>query len=238
MTDAATLPASIRDLKSKARDLRAARKIPAEYYGKSKENLHLSFDYQTFRKLFKEAGTSSIVNLAVEGETEPREVLIHKIDYNPLTDAFLHVDLKQIERGKKITTKVPIVLVGESPAVKNLGGILTHGKTEIEIKCLPRDLIKEIEFDISILAEIGANVRVKDLNIDEIKHEILEEAETMVISIIAPKTTEEVEAEENAEKEEGDEKAVSDEVAQEAEEEQAAAQASKESDTEKKGGEK
>ncbi|MCF7836239.1 50S ribosomal protein L25 [Candidatus Gracilibacteria bacterium] len=234
MTDAATLPASIRDLKSKARDLRTARKIPAEYYGKSKENLHLAFDYQTFRKLFKEAGTSSIVNLVVEGETEPREVLIHKIDYDPLTDAFSHIDLKQIERGKKITTKVPVILVGESPAVKNLGGVLTHGKNEIEIKCLPADLIKEIKIDISSLVEIGANIRVKDLHIDEIKHEILEEAETMVVAIIAPKTTEEVEAEDA----EDSDKAVSDDVAKEAEEEKAAAQASKESDTEKKGGEK
>jgi large subunit ribosomal protein L25 len=234
MTDAATISASIRDLKAKARDLRNARKIPAEYYGKGQENLHLTFDYQTFRKLLKEAGTSSIVNLSIDGESEPREVLIHKIDYNPLTDEFLHVDLKQIERGKKMTTKVPIIIIGESPAVKSLGGILTTGKTEIEVKCLPRDLIKEIEFDVSTLEEIGDSVKVKDLDIDREKHEVLEEEDTMVISILAPKTAEE--ADEELEEEVGE--AVSEEVAAESEEEKSAAQASKESDTEKKGAEK
>ncbi len=234
MSNTITLPAPLRDLKIKSRDIRAKRQIPAEYYGKGKENLHLAFDYQTFRKIFKEAGSSSIVNLQVEEEKEPREVLIHKIDYDPLTDEFFHVDLKQIERGKRMIAKVPIVIIGESPAVKNLGGILTHGKSEVEVKCLPRDLLKEIEVDISNLAEIGATVRVRDLPIDREKHEILEEEDAMMISIIAPKTSEEVEEELTGEVGE----AVSEDVAKEAEEEKSAAQASKESDSEKKGGEK
>lgn len=234
MDSAITLPASSRDLKIKPRYIRHERKIPAEYYGKGKENLHLVFDYQTFRKIFKEAGSSSIVNLQVAGEKEPREVLIHKIDYDPLTDEFFHVDLKQIERGKRMIAKISIVIVGESPAVKNFGGILTRGKSEVEVKCLPRDLLKEIEVDISTLAEIGAAVRVRDLPIDREKHEILEEKDAMMISIVAPKTSEEVE-EELAE-EVGE--AVSEDVAKAAEEEKATAQASKESDTEKKGSEK
>ncbi|MCK5472142.1 50S ribosomal protein L25 [Candidatus Gracilibacteria bacterium] len=234
MDSAITLPASLRDLKIKSRDIRHERKIPAEYYGKGKENLHLTFDYQTFRKIFKEAGSSSIVNLQVEGEKEPREILIHKIDYDPLTDEFAHIDLKQIERGKRMIAKVPIVIIGESPAVKDFGAILTHGKSEVEVKCLPRDLLKEIKVDISNLEEIGASVKVKNLTIDHEKHEILEEKDAMVISIIAPKTSEEVE-EELAE-EVGE--TVSEDVAKEAEEEKATAQASKESDTEKKGSEK
>jgi len=234
MNDTITLLASPRDLKRKPRDLRAEKKIPAEYYGKGKENLHLALDYQVFRKILKSAGGSSIIDLQIEGEKEGREILIHKIDYDPLTDEFQHVDLKQIERGQKIITKVPILIVGESPAVKNLGGILTTGKTEIEVKCLPRDLIKEIEFDISNLDEVGTSVKVKDLEIDREKHEVLEEEDTMVISILAPKTEEEAEAE--GAEEVG--KAVSEEVATEAEEEKSAAQASKESDTEKKGAEK
>ncbi len=234
MNEILTLPALPRDLAAKTRKLRALRQIPAEYYGKGKENLHLTLDYQTFRKLFRSAGSSSIINLAVEGEQEPREILVHNVDYDPITDEFLHVDLMQIERGKKITTKVPIHLTGESPAVKSLGGILTHGKSEIEIKCLPRDLLKEIVIDIASLEQIGASVRVKDLKIDPKKHEVLEEAEAMLVTIIAPKTAEQIEDE--LAKDVGE--AVSEDVKKEAEKEKAAAQASKESDTEKKGGEK
>ncbi|MFH0776948.1 MAG: 50S ribosomal protein L25, partial [Patescibacteria group bacterium] len=87
-----TLPASLRDLKIKANDLRARRQIPAEYYGKGKDNLHLVFDYQTFRKIYREAGRSSIVLLQVEGESAPREVLIHSVSYDPITDQFAHID--------------------------------------------------------------------------------------------------------------------------------------------------
>jgi len=236
MNEVLTLPATPRDLATKVRNLRNERKIPAEYYGKEKENLHLAIDYQTFRKVFRAAGSSSIVNLAVEGESEPREILVQNVDYNPLTDEFLHLDLMQIERGKKMITKVPIRLTGESSAVKTLGGILTNNKAEIEIKCLPKDLLKEIVVDIAKLEEIGATVRVKDLEIDPKKYEILDEEETMLVTIIAPKTAEE--AEEDLAEEVGE--AVSDEVAAEGEEEKAAALASKESDTEKKekGGDK
>lgn len=236
MNEVLTLPATPRDLATKVRNLRNERKIPAEYYGKKKENLHLAIDYQTFRKVFRAAGSSSIVNLAVEGESEPREILVQNVDYNPLTDEFLHLDLMQIERGKKMITKVPIRLTGESSAVKTLGGILTNNKAEIEIKCLPKDLLKEIVVDIAKLEEIGATVRVKDLEIDPKKYEILDEEETMLVTIIAPKTAEE--AEEDLAEEVGE--AVSDEVAAEGEEEKAAALASKESDTEKKekGGDK
>jgi large subunit ribosomal protein L25 len=226
-----TLPATTRDPKTKARDLRQERKIPAEYYGKGKENLHLTLDYQIFRKLLKETGTSSIVNLQIEGDKEEREVLIHKVDYDPLTDKFQHIDLKQIERGKKIITKVAIEIVGEAPAVKSLGGILTHGKNEIEIKCMPKDLLKSIEFDISNIEELGTYVRVKDLDIDREKYEVLEEEDTMIISIIAPKTAEQVQ--EELETDTGG--TVSEEVAKQGEAEKAAAQASKESDSEKKG---
>jgi len=234
MNETLNLPATLRDPAKKANALRAARQIPAEYYGKGKENLHLALDYQAFRKVYRAAGGSSIINLTVDGEKAPREVLVHAIDYNPLTDEFFHVDLLQIDRSKKIITKVPVHLIGESPAVKNLGGILSHGKTEIEIKCLPKDLIKSIELDVSVLAEIGAALRVKDLKIDQATHEVLEEPETMIAMILAPKTEEELE--EDLSKEVGE--AVSEDVKKEAEAEKAAAQASKESDKEKKGGPK
>ncbi|MFH0834616.1 MAG: 50S ribosomal protein L25 [Patescibacteria group bacterium] len=234
MNETLNLPATLRDPAKKANTLRATRQIPAEYYGKGKDNLHLALDYQTFRKVYRAAGGSSIINLVVEGEKSPREVLVHTVDYNPLTDEFFHIDLMQIDRSKKIITKVPIHLLGESPAVKNLGGLLNHGKTEIEIKCLPKDLLNAIEIDISGMAEIGALLRVKDLTIDRTTHEVLEEPETMIATILAPKTAEEVEEELGTEVGE----AVSEDVKKEAEAEKAAAQASKESDKEKKGGPK
>lgn len=234
MAENIILPATARDKSIKAKNLRKQNKIPAEYYGAGEQNLQLVLDYQTFRKVYKKAGGSTIVELSVEGQEKPKEVLVHAVDYDPLTDEFQHVDLMQVDMNKKVTTRVPIHFEGISPAVKNLGGVLTHNKNEIEIRCLPKDLLSEIVVDISKLEEIHSSVHVKDLPIDLEKIEVLENADVIVCTVMAPKTQEEVEAE----LAEPTGEAVSEEVKEEAEAEKAAAVASKESDSEKKGGEK
>jgi large subunit ribosomal protein L25 len=226
-----SLPASPRSLDTKAKKIRSGSAIPAEYYGAGQPNLHLVLDYQTFRKVYKNAGRSSIVNLQVEGESKPREILIHKVTYDPLTDKFQHVDLKQINRSHRMITTFEIHLVGISPAVKDHGGILTQNKHEIEVKCLPGDFMKALEVDISNLKEIGNSIHVSDLPLDKKKFEILEKPETQVVTVLAPKTQDELDAELATPV--GD--AVSEDLKQEAEAAKAAALASKESDTEKKG---
>lgn len=234
MVTPVTLTATKRDKKVKARDLRKERKIPAEYYGAGQENIHLAIDYQTFRKVYSEAGGSSIIDLNIEGEAESHKILIHEVSHDPVTDEFQHVDLMRVDMSKKITTNVPIHLTSESPAVKNLGGILTQNKSDLSIRCLPENLLKEITVDIGKLEEIGDSVRVADLKLDAAKYELGEEDDAIVCTILAPKTEEELE-EELAE-DVGE--AVSEEVAEEAEAEKADAEAHKEGDTEKKGSEK
>lgn len=226
-----SLPATTRDLAVKAKNLLKENKIPAEYYGAKQANLHLALDYQTFRKVYKVAGRSSIVTLNVEGEAKPREVLVHKVTYDPLTDRFQHVDLKQIDRTHRMITTFEIHLTGISPAVKDLGGILTQNKHEIEVKCLPSDFMKEITVDISGLKEFGDTIHISDLPLDPKKFEILAKPETQVATVLAPKTQDELEAELSTPV--GD--AVSEDLKKEAEAAKAAALASKESDTEKKG---
>jgi large subunit ribosomal protein L25 len=55
-----------------------------------------------------------------------------------------------------------VVLKGEAAGVKTEGGILEQLTREIEIECLPADIPKNIEVDISHLV-FGVEVRVKDL---------------------------------------------------------------------------
>jgi large subunit ribosomal protein L25 len=229
-----TLPATLRDLAEKPRQLRKMRKIPAEFYGAGQQNLHLVLDYQTFRKILKEAGESTIINLKVENEDVVHKVLIHRVDYDPITDEFQHIDLFNMNMQKKIIAHVPIHLTGIAPAVKEFGGILTQAKNEIEIRCLPGDLIQEIKVNISHLKKFGSAVRIKDLILDREKTEILEREEVVVCRIIAPKTAEQVEEELAEPAGEG----VSKEIKEESEKEKTAAQASKEGDSEKKGKEK
>lgn len=176
------LVAHTRDLGAKNKALRRQKLIPAVCYGRGFKNRNIQVDYQAFRKAYKAASTTQIINLDVEGEKVP--VLIHEITYNPMSDNFHHVDFLQLDLKKKVDAKVPVVLVGVSPAVKNFNGVVTLAKHEIEVRCLPMKIPHEITLDISTMENIGDVLHVKDLSLPK-DVEILDELEDSVVSINA-----------------------------------------------------
>lgn len=225
-----TLPARVRTATEKPSHLRAARQITAEFYGAGKSNVRLALDYQTFRRVYRSAGESTVIDLAIEGgTTEP--VLVHDVQYHPISDEFLHVDFLAVNMQKKVTAHVPVHFVGVAPAVKTHGGIFSHTKTEVAVRCLPAHLPHAIEVDVSNLTELHASVHVSDLPVDRSKVEVLDSADVVVATVLPPKTAAQIEAE--LAEPVGD--AMSEEARKAAEAEKAAAQASKQSDTEKKG---
>ena len=141
-----------------------AGNIPAVVYGPKQESVALSVDKKVFEKTLEEAGESSILSL--EGLDEPVEVLIQEVAFAPVKGGIEHVDFYAIERGKELTTNVPLEFIGESPAVKG-GGVLTKALQEVEVTCRPSVLPRVIEVDISTIEEIDQSIRIKDLNLPE-----------------------------------------------------------------------
>lgn len=144
-------------------NIRETGLIPAELYGRGLSNLHLSLSAKVFSKVFKEAGSSTVLNLVVDGKKHP--VLVHDVEYDRLSGEISHVDFYQVELGKKIRVKVPLVFSGESPAVKNLSGVLNTVMNEIEVEATPDHLPHEISVSLESLAEIGQTIRVSDLKL-------------------------------------------------------------------------
>ena len=105
--------------------------------------------------------------------------------YEPIKGTLLHVDLQRIAMDKKLTVTVPVVLKGEAIGIKTEGGILEQLLREIEIECLPADIPKNIEVDISHLV-FGIEVRVKDLPHNE-KLKFLTEENNMIAHITTVK---------------------------------------------------
>lgn len=172
----------------KASMLRKMAKIPAEYYGTGKQNLHFAADYQRFRKLYQHAGENTIVHLSCGSKQLP--VLICDVQFDPVTDLISHVDFKHVDMDKEVYAKVKVVVVGSAPAVKNLGGVIEITKHFIEIKCLPKDLIHEIQVDVSGLELINASVHIRDLKIsDAIK--VQADVGEVVVKVAAPRKEEE-----------------------------------------------
>lgn len=176
------LDAQTRDTSKKVNNLRKENIIPAVCYGKGFKTHNLQMEYQSFRKIYKVASTTQVVNLNLNGEKLP--VLIHQIDYNPVSDRFDHVDFLQIDMKKMVTASVPVEVVGVSPAVKNFNAVVTIVKQEIEVRCLPMDIPHEISIDISKLENLGDAIHVSDLKLGD-KVEIIDEPETTLVSVNA-----------------------------------------------------
>src|SRR3989338_10998410 len=134
-----TLKTEIRDqIGNKFDELRSKGFIPAELYGNRITNLHLSVNSKDFLKIFKEAGENTVINLEIDGEIKP--VLVYHIQRHHLNESFSHVDFYQVDMSAKIRAHVPVKFVGESPAVKEKGGVLNKSISEIEVEALPSDL--------------------------------------------------------------------------------------------------
>lgn len=153
-------------LGKKTRFLRRHGITPAHLFGHSLESLALQCDTNELKKIVAHAGMTRLVNLNVEGEKEPKTVFLREIQKDTITRELLHVDFYQVRKGEKMTMDVPIVLVGEAPALKGKGRILSRGTTVLSLECLPEKVPPQIEVDISILAELDQSIYVKDIHLD------------------------------------------------------------------------
>ncbi len=183
------LTAEIRNAEEKTRDIRNNKQIPAVVYWKNQEPISIKIEHSDFLRTFRKSGESNIINLKVGKKNI--EVLVHEYQNEPVTGDFIHVDFFALTRGEKLTTNIPLNFIGESEAVKK-GGILEELQKEIEVKCLPKDLVDHFDVNLSALKEFGDNIKVADLNLGD-KFEVLTPAEEVLVLVARPK----VEKEEN-----------------------------------------
>lgn len=148
---------------NKLKASREAGKLPIVIYGPKEEAASFFVDAKDFKKMFKEAGESSIVTLATPDGN--KETLIKEVTVHPVSGEPLHADFYVVEKGKKVEVAVPLIFVGEAPAEKELGGTLVKVAHEIQIEAMPKDLPHEIEVNIESLVDFDARILVKDLKL-------------------------------------------------------------------------
>ncbi len=185
-TDISILEAQKREPgnKNAARRVRVGGKIPAVVYGAGKEATAVAVDpRQVLRILKSESGHNTIFDLALDNDRA--KAMIVDWQFEPIKGRLLHVDVLRIAMDKKLTVTVPVVLKGEAEGVKQQGGILEQLLREVEIECLPADIPKSIEADITHLV-FGIELRVKDLAHNE-KLKFLTDEDQMVAHITSVK---------------------------------------------------
>ncbi len=191
--DKVELKSKTRKKLGKVKSIRADRKIPCILYGAEiKESIPLEVEYKEFKKVYYEAGESTIIELDID-EKSKKNVLIKDIQLDPITSDYNHIDFYQINMKEKIFANVELDYVGVSLAVKDLAGILVKNLNEIEVNCLPGDLPKEIIVDISALKTFDDFIRIKDLKISD-KVEVSANADDIVATVTPPRSEKELEA--------------------------------------------
>lgn len=182
-----------REISGKAvKSLRQNGTVPGVVYGQGKDATAIQLDDRTLEKAYHEAGTSRLIELEIEGEKEPRNVLFHEVQHDPVSHKILHFDLYSVRMDEKIRTEVPLYFEGEAPAVHTYGALLLKTLENVEIEALPKDLPEHIVVDLSGLAELDQSIHVKDLPVPS-GVEILADAEEMVAKIEAAREEEEEE---------------------------------------------
>jgi large subunit ribosomal protein L25 len=159
-----TLKATQRTLfGKKTKFLRRQGITPVHLFGHNLKSLALQCDTAQLQQVITRAGRTKLITLEIDGDKRPRSVLIREIQRDAITKELLHVDFYQVKKGEKTAVEVPIVFVGEAPAMKEKGRILTHGVTSLSIECLPDNVPSQIEVDLSQLKEAEQAIHVKDI---------------------------------------------------------------------------
>ena len=181
---------------SKVKKLRRENEFPAVLYGKGVDNINVSLNLSEFTKTYKEAGENTVMNLHIKGgdkKEEERNVLIYKVDFDPVSDAIIHADLYEVDMKKEVSANVSLVFKNESHAIKVDNGILVKVVYEIEVTALPNDLPHEIVVDLALLKTFDDVITVADLNIPEnVKISMTEDE--VIASVTPPRSEEELEA--------------------------------------------
>lgn len=172
--------------------LRRDGQLPAVVYGPQHATTHITVEQSAFEKVYKEAGTSGLVDLTVEG-AKPVKVLVHEIQREPVSGMLQHVDFYQVDMSQKTTANVELRFVGEAKAVKELGGVLLKNLKTVTIECLPEHLVQYIDVDISSLNTFDDIIRVQDVSVPDGVN-ITDQPSVVVAGVQKPRTEAELKA--------------------------------------------
>lgn len=188
-------------IKRKTNQLRRAGFIPAIVYGPGVDSLSIQVSEGEFLALLRQGLEVELIELMIEGEQEPRVVLMQDIQTEPVHNRPVHVDFFEVDLTEPVEVDVPIELIGEVLAVEEKRGMLLHNLQELPIKVLPDQIPPHIEVDVSVMREVGDHITVGDLALGEEVEILVDNPEELIVKVDPVRQPEVIEEEEMAEAE-------------------------------------
>lgn len=173
----------------KVKSLREQGVLPANIFGKKIDSKTIQIDYVSFIKALSDAGETTLIDLDVDGETNP--VLISEVQLDPITDKPIHVDFLHVDLKEKVTAQVPVELTGESPAERQALGTVVQYLDELEVEALPAELPEKFVVNIDHLEEVDDTIFVKNVAVDATKVEIQNDGDLILAKVEPPREEEE-----------------------------------------------
>jgi large subunit ribosomal protein L25 len=167
----------------KVRFIRRKGATPANMYGHGLESMALAVDSKKLKQTLARAGKTDLISLNVSDSAGPVMVLVREVQKDPLTREVLHVDFYQVKMTEKIKADIPLVFVGDAPALKIKNVTLLHLLDYVHIEALPDHLPHNLQVDISKLENIDQSIFVKDIPLSA-EISLLSDPEQIVIKAV------------------------------------------------------
>jgi len=170
-------------LGKQVKQLRAKGLVPGVLYGHSFDAQSLQFDTRALDRLISRVSGSQLITVQIEGQDKPEWALLRDVQRDVLSRELLHVDFYRVQMGQRLTAEIPLVVVGESPAIAENDAIIIQGISSIEVECLPSALVEAIEVDISALLELDQSLCVRDLAVPA-EIDVLSDPDEMIVRVV------------------------------------------------------
>jgi len=179
-------------LGKKVRFLRRQGITPVHLFGHGIESQALQCDTVKLQQVLAKAGKTKLINLRIDGEKRARSVIVREVEIELPRRGLVHVDFYQVKKAEEMKVEVPVVLVGEAPALKLRENTLLQELDTLSVECLPTKIPASVELDISSLTESDQVLRVKDIEMEK-GVTVLNDPEVVVAKISARRVEEVVE---------------------------------------------
>ena len=168
----------------KVKILRQQGITPVSLFGHDVQPQVLQCDTIKLARSVAQAGETRLISLKINKGKKPKLALVREVQRSPMSKQLLHVAFYAVKLEEKVVVQVPIVFVGEAPALNKKGNTLMRELDTLSIECLPNEIPNKIEVDISSLAEANQALRVKDIDFRK-KITVLDHPERVIVTVIA-----------------------------------------------------